>query len=886
MFALFNDGGLVKWKYYDDSDSSQYYYFEQDDNGNWFVKNFADETFINKGAGSYSTTISTSAEATTAQVFEPAGVPGKFTFKFDGNPYVYSLTASHNGSKEGVNGTLNIWGTAAEAQKFGMNVWFLRPVSDDQIEAAKEAMAAGLEDLIAEYEAANLQGSDIPGYYVPANIDALNDLIAEAKELGNASADERLEAISNLKAAYNKAISEYSPVTEGYYTLFIDNAKIAENQKSDKAMYINTETDDKALYWGEYDENDVKFIFKLTPAENGAWNMQSVGSNLYTGGASEFCGNFASTEEPTYPATFTFYAGTGSAYIKANNWTMCPKGNAAGTADGPKEVWADNGEGTSGGNVPHAEWTWRLTQIDEEKVNELLNPTITDYWQIADEPSMDFEPGKTYVLKNAYNDKYLSTDGGTVGQVNEIENFEIFSVEAAGEGTYYLQSLTAEEGQNYFQYNDYASQTWDGGVPYDGYDWYDYAGFNGEFGAAETAQEFTILRAVEAGEEDANNTPGSGKAVKEGSYIFTAKDQVMGKWYKLGVQGTNAALEPYNEDVAWYFYEATPVEDASGALEKAIAQYGDKQMQGGDAPGFYAADAVAEYNEAVQEAKDAVDSGDDAAKRAAVAALKEAGKKEYATNPIVDGETYFIVSAGYGPGYYTSATPPTEDQWYDDREAYAMYNADGAVKWGQYDDTMTRYAYTFTQDADGNWEVKNVADNSYIGRCVNNEGADAEYSGKVSTTEGVTYKQQFQFISEGKFFMTFVGERGLVTAYALTNSHNGSKNGEAEPGNIGNWGTASEAAKFGVNVWYLIPVSDEMKEKLTAVDGIAAGGEGFGVQSAEGGISFTADKAQTLRVVSASGAVVALQKVEAGETVSIQLVPGIYIVNGKKIAVK
>ncbi len=511
---------------------------------------------------------------------------------------------------------------------------------------------------------------------------------------------------------------------------------------------------------------------------------------------------------------------------------------------------------------------------------------VTDYWQIADEPSMDFEPGKTYVLKNAYNDKYLSTDGGTVGQVNEIENFEIFSVEAAGEGTYYLQSLTAEEGQNYFQYNDYASQTWDGGVPYDGYDWYDYAGFNGEFGAAETAQEFTILRAVEAGEEDANNTPGSGKAVKEGSYIFTAKDQVMGKWYKLGVQGTNAALEPYNEDVAWYFYEATPVEDASGALDKAIAQYGDKQMQGGDAPGFYAADAVAEYNEAVQEAKDAVDSGDDAAKRAAVAALKEAGKKEYATNPIVDGETYFIVSAGYGPGYYTSATPPTEDQWYDDREAYAMYNADGAVKWGQYDDTMTRYAYTFTQDADGNWEVKNVADNSYIGRCVNNEGADAEYSGKVSTTEGVTYKQQFQFISEGKFFMTFVGERGLVTAYALTNSHNGSKNGEAEPGNIGNWGTASEAAKFGVNVWYLIPVSDEMKEKLTAVDGIAAGGEGFGVQSADGGISFTADKAQTLRVVSASGAVVALQKVEAGETVSIQLVPGIYIVNGKKIAVK
>ena len=344
----------------------------------------------------------------------------------------------------------------------------------------------------------------------------------------------------------------------------------------------------------------------------------------------------------------------------------------------------------------------------------------------------------------------------------------------------------------------------------------------------------------------------------------------MGKWYKLGVQGSDAALEPYNEDVAWFFYEATPVEDASGALDKALAQYGDKEMKGGDAPGYYPADAVAEYKQVVEQAKEAVSSGDDAAKRAATAALKEAGKKEYATNPIVDGETYFIVSAGYGPGYYTSPTPPTEDQWYDDREAYAMYNADGAVKWGQFDDSMTKFAYTFTQDADGNWEVKNVADNSYIGRCVNNEGADAEYSGKVSTTEGVTYKQQFQPISEGKFFMTFVGERGLVTAYALTNSHNGSKNGEAEPGNIGNWGTAAEAAKFGVNVWYLVPVSEEMKEKLTAVDGIAAGGAGFGLQAADGGISFTAAEAQTLRVVSAAGSVVALQKVEAGETVSLQ----------------
>ncbi|MBR3115468.1 MAG: hypothetical protein IKH47_06820, partial [Bacteroidaceae bacterium] len=98
--------------------------------------------------------------------------------------------------------------------------------------------------------------------------------------------------------------------------------------------------------------------------------------------------------------------------------------------------------------------------------------------------------------------------------------------------------------------------------------------------------------------------------------------------------------------------------------------------------------------------------------------------------------------------------------------------------------------------------------------------------------------------------------------------------------------TASEAAKFGVNVWYLIPVSDEMKEKLTAVDGIAAGGEGFGAQGGDGKITFTSDKAQTVRVFTAAGAAVAAKFVEAGETVTFELVPGIYIVNGKKIAVK
>ena len=77
-----------------------------------------------------------------------------------------------------------------------------------------------------------------------------------------------------------------------------------------------------------------------------------------------------------------------------------------------------------------------------------------------------------------------------------------------------------------------------------------------------------------------------------------------------------------------------------------------------------------------------------------------------------------------------------------------------------------------------------------------------------------------------------------------------------------------------------------MKGRLTAVDDIAAAGAGFGAQGGDGKITFTSDKAQTVRVYNAAGATVAAKFVEAGETVTFELVPGIYIVNGNKVAVK
>ena len=185
---------------------------------------------------------------------------------------------------------------------------------------------------------------------------------------------------------------------------------------------------------------------------------------------------------------------------------------------------------------------------------------------------------------------------------------------------------------------------------------------------------------------------------------------------------------------------------------------------------------------------------------------------EVAVNTDITGITegyYYIVSAGKGPGYYTTAKPENPEK-YNDEMAYGMYNADGFVNWGYFDYTQ-KYVYKFEKAEDGNWNIKNIADNSYI------EKGTSNYGQKVSTSETPTMTQEISLVTEGKFAITWSKSRTGKNVYSLTASHNGSKNGDAEPGTISVWGTAAEAAKYGVNVWYLIPVG-EVKVSSISLD--------------------------------------------------------------------
>ena len=133
-YALYNSQGLVSWKPYDESDCTEMIYeITYDGVGGYYVRNLVDNTYINRGTSSYSyaCTISTSTRPITPQQIQLSSVSGKHTIKFKDNPYVYALTASHDGAQgvAGSTGDLNIWGTEAEAEKYGMNLWYIKKVN-------------------------------------------------------------------------------------------------------------------------------------------------------------------------------------------------------------------------------------------------------------------------------------------------------------------------------------------------------------------------------------------------------------------------------------------------------------------------------------------------------------------------------------------------------------------------------------------------------------------------------------------------------------------------------------------------------------------------------------------------------------------------------------
>ena len=183
------------------------------------------------------------------------------------------------------------------------------------------------------------------------------------------------------------------------------------------------------------------------------------------------------------------------------------------------------------------------------------------FWVLASEASAPVA-GKTYALKNVSRNNYASNHGVQASFDGHVSD-AVWTIESTGN--------TVDGAPTYYLYNKAEKAYWknddfEGNPGLDGYDIHNYCGTNAYWTNTKAeAMEVTILA---AGSTETWRTQGAGS---EG-YILALNRVVPsgdgGNYYfKLGQQGSDLAMEPWDEDVAWYFYEATVGEEPVGPIE-------------------------------------------------------------------------------------------------------------------------------------------------------------------------------------------------------------------------------------------------------------------------------------------------------------------------------
>ncbi|MEG1861812.1 MAG: discoidin domain-containing protein [Bacteroidaceae bacterium] len=200
-----------------------------------------------------------------------------------------------------------------------------------------------------------------------------------------------------------------------------------------------------------------------------------------------------------------------------------------------------------------------------------------------------------------------------------------------------------------------------------------------------------------------------------------------------------AASGPYRDTSAWHAYtvvtEDEPI-DELGALIKYYTETLKLSYVGSptNAPGFYNADAVARYNNAMDAALTAVDTEDRPACINAIAELKSA-KANVDTLTIPMKEGYYRIR---------NAFPEFAKQ---QQVTKAMYIdvADGNLKWKSTDLKNAYFIFHITKAADGkNWAIQNLATGGYLHTMPNNDTA-------IPTTEEFETAQVLKIIGGGQF---------------------------------------------------------------------------------------------------------------------------------------
>lgn len=403
--------------------------------------------------------------------------------------------------------------------------------------------------------------------------------------------------------------------------------------------------------------------------------------------------------------------------------------------------------------------------------------------------SVEPQVGENYLITTVSDGtSYYMTYKGAMQAFAEDASF-LWQLEDAGDGNYYIKS--GDTGK-YIQEYDQAKLSEDqGGHPFDGYDLFDYAGFNFEMGDKATAMKITLL-----GEKGAYTVRRTQDVPAMAGYDRDIFD--------LGVQNrngnVNVAMEPWKKNRTWGFYTFSD-KDVFEVLADLAEQCDYYTFVAGDTFGYYQADKVAAFEAALQAAHEADDpslSEADAQKiyDSLVAALDAVQK------------AFIRIPAGY---YRVLAGNPAFVQNQGEDAVKAMYvDSDHLGKWKNvdYQDATMLWQVTPQDDDDETYLLVNSASGLHY--------STVTQSANITLTEGDDTKTVIEvagYDDEGAVMFNIrptTSSRGGY-GYVHCGGHN---NGLGTGSNLVGWVPTMNAGIAGASEWVLVEVPAEEVEAL------------------------------------------------------------------------
>ncbi|MBQ0088492.1 MAG: hypothetical protein KBT27_04060 [Prevotellaceae bacterium] len=350
------------------------------------------------------------------------------------------------------------FGTVSNWQNCECNQW-------NVYEAIYEDDKLGeLSDLVDLYttEFQPVADATDPGFYYPENVNEYYNVLDEAiilTVMPEPTNEECDAMIKKLKAARKKCESEIIPLTEGYYYMVSAYPGWMMAQEVEKAAFMNT--DDGWMWWTDFDENNPKFVFYLTKAEEeDEWWLQNYMLGYYVGTREKSTFSLTPfTEGKEEPQSIRLrlegkYFWTSHTF--KNSASLNPEDNVnkkEGTI-GSWGGWNDDftiGEG-------HQSNLWTLRRVPEEKMEAFAPIKKQNDLNLALKQAMDEAAdynSKVINIAPDFEDSLIVNASSAEGAENQIifETVRKQNIETADDYAFLLDKnpVTYMQGSNYIQ---------------------------------------------------------------------------------------------------------------------------------------------------------------------------------------------------------------------------------------------------------------------------------------------------------------------------------------------------------------------------------------------------------------------------------------------------